>query len=345
LQAGELLMRTLSWGILGTGFISQQIAKAIAESEGNQVLAIASRDLNRAESFAKEFNIPRAYGDQEALLNDKEIDVIYIGLPNFLHVSWVEKCVKENKHVLCEKPFTVNAAEAQKIIESLSQSSVFCMEALMYKCHPLTLRLKELVQNNYIGRIQAFESQFSDEIFPFANNYCAGSILDLGCYPVSLILLLMTAQSGEMIDPAVVGAVGKIDEKTNTDIYSSLQLEFPDQVVATVSCSNHFKLNSCFRILGEEGVIEIGNPWLLEKNATISVHFFDGREDEIIEVTTDYSLYCHEIHSVAECIHSGCQQSELVDWKSSLQVMRVLDQWRSRIGLVFEPDSEIGTVV
>lgn len=332
-------MSVLSWGILGTSFISHQIAKAISESDGNEIAAVASRDLSRAQSFAEEYNIAKAYDSQEALLTDDSIDVIYIGLPNFLHANWMQKCIDAGKHMLCEKPFTVNAKQVKAVIDSLSSSSVFCMEALMYACHPFIAKVKELIAKKAIGKIQAFDAHFSDEIFPFANSYCAGSMLDLGCYPLSLVLLLMRVQNGgERLFPTQINAVGKIDEKTNTDIFSSLQLLFSDKTVATITCSNHFKLTSAFRILGEKGVIEIKNPWLLDKRSSIDIHYFGDKEDEKIEVTTDHSLYCHEILTVAANVRVGNQQSKEIPWKDSLQVMQLLDQWRAEIGLVYEVD-------
>ena len=149
----------IRWAILGTGFISEVMAKAIQASATSQLVAIGSRTLAFAQQFATSFSIPKLYNDFQLLLNDHEIDAVYIGLPNHLHKEWIIRSAQAGKHILCEKPFVLTAAEAREVIRVVEKTKVFCMEALMYRCHPFTQKLQELIQSSQVQILQEIQQE------------------------------------------------------------------------------------------------------------------------------------------------------------------------------------------
>ncbi len=330
-------MHDIFWGIVGTGFIADTVSLAIQEAEHNQIVAVCGSSLGKAQQFAKKHGIAQAYADAEALISDPNIDAIYISLPNDLHAQWIKQCAKANKSILCEKPFTVNAPEARSAINALSQSSVFCMEALMYKCHPLNLKLIELIADNRIGDIYAIDAHYACDIFDIANPYCSGGILSLGCYPLSLALQVMdTASNNEHTQASIAGAIGTIDPRKNIDMSASLLLNFPSGATANISCSNRLDMSSTFRVSGEKGDIVIpGNPWLPTQNETIEIRSRNG-EKEIIHVEASHSVYCYEILEAAKHIRAGETQSPQIPLDYSLKIMEIMDLWRHKIGLVYD---------
>ena len=138
--------RSLAWGILGTGRIARKLAAGINESVSGHLAAVGSRRIESARAFAQEFGVPRALGSYEEVLANDEVQAVYISLPNHLHAGWTIRCATAGKHVLCEKPLTVNRAEAERVIETVRHAGVFLMEAFLYRCHPQTLRLAEIVR-------------------------------------------------------------------------------------------------------------------------------------------------------------------------------------------------------
>ena len=145
------MTKSLNWGIIGTGAIAHTFAKGLAKSATGKLVAVASRSKEKADKFAGEFNNPRAHGSYEALLADPDVQAVYISTPHPLHAEWAIKCAQAKKHVLCEKPMGLNQAQAMTIIEAATLNDVFLMEAFMYRCHPQTLKLVELIKSKAIG--------------------------------------------------------------------------------------------------------------------------------------------------------------------------------------------------
>ena len=328
--------KSLRWLIYGTGFISNKLAEAITNVEGNELYAVVSRSEERASNFARTHSIPVTYTDFAEALKDRQVDVVYAATPNHTHADAISACLTAKKPILCEKPLTVNLPQCQQIKELSQSLAVPCMEALMYYCHPLAQKLRELATHSPIGKFRTFDAMFSDKIFAFANPTAGGSIMDLGCYPVSLILSLVSEHLGlHTVETELIHAVGQLDPSNNTDAYASCQLALPGDIKAVISTSNRFGLASSFRIIGASGVIEIDNPWLAEKNNTITVSFFDDRADEAIIVTADRTLYEYEVLSMAAMIRDPAQTHPQVSLEHSADIMRVLDAWRCQIGLQY----------
>jgi predicted dehydrogenase len=324
----------IRWLVYGTGFISQQLVQAINSVDGNEVYAVVSRNKGRGAEFAKQHDIPVVSDSFADAIQDPSVDVVYIATPNHLHAESIMHGFTAGKPVLCEKPLTVNAKQCRIIQACAKESGLVCMEALMYHYHPVAAKLRRLVSDSPIGKIELFDASFSDRIFSFANPIAGGSIMDLGCYPVSLVLSLVKAYLGlEKIETNLWHAVGQLDKKTNTDAFASCQLGFPANISATIKSSNRFGLDSSFRILGETGMIEVDNPWLADKVTTIRISFFDDRAPQKIQVTADRSLYAYEVETMAAIVRGESVPDNAISLDHSLDIMSVLDAWRAAIGL------------
>ncbi|MBN1459559.1 MAG: Gfo/Idh/MocA family oxidoreductase, partial [Armatimonadetes bacterium] len=186
----------LAWGILATGHIASTFAKGLAHSQTGRLVAVGSRTKKSANRFGDEYNTPRRHGSYEELLADPEIEAVYIATPHPMHAEWAIKSADAGKHVLCEKPIGLNHAEAMVVVEAAREHDVFLMEAFMYRCHPQTEKLVELIRSGVIGEVRAIQATFSFnagenwESRALAHEMGGGGILDVGCYCTSMARLL-----------------------------------------------------------------------------------------------------------------------------------------------------------
>lgn len=318
------MSKRIRWAILGTSKISEVMAKAIQESETGTLAAISSRSHENAKQFADKFDIEKCYDNYESLLEDPEIDAVYIGLPNHLHKESMLQCAAAGKHILCEKPFTISAAEAGEVIEAVNRANVFCMEALMYRCHPLTHKLVELVKSRVIGDIKLYHAAYSAFISDVANPTAGGSIRNLGCYPVSLVRLLAGRE------PVEIHATGRMSHSNHTDNQSSVLLKFADNAIAAISTADDIKMFYQFKIYGTKGSIEVTtNPWMpgLDNNR-ILIQTHDQERQEGINVMADKPLYSYQIDVAGEAILSGnYRQHDGISLSDSLGNIAVLEAW------------------
>ena len=191
--------RIVRFGVLGAANIGRKVIPGIGASATCNVDAVASRDLAKAEAYAAELSIPRAYGTYEGLLADPEIDAVYIPLPNHMHAEWSIAAVRAGKHVLCEKPLAMNAVEAESIMRAASEADRYVVEAFMYRLHPSWVRVKELVDSGRIGElsnVQSFFSYFNDDPDNIRNQVEAGggALYDIGCYCINLSRFLFGSE-------------------------------------------------------------------------------------------------------------------------------------------------------
>ncbi|MBV9229101.1 MAG: Gfo/Idh/MocA family oxidoreductase, partial [Chloroflexi bacterium] len=205
------MSRTLTWGIIGTGRIAGIFANGIAESKTGTLLAVGSRTQASADKFGETWNVERRYGSYAALLADSDVQAVYIATPHPLHAEWAIKAAEAGKHVLCEKPIALNHAEAMAIIEAALRHDVFLMEAFMYRCHPQTAKLIELVRSGVIGKVRVIQASFSfhttfrPESRLLNNALGGGGILDVGGYCASMARLIAGAAVGkDFADPTRV---------------------------------------------------------------------------------------------------------------------------------------------
>ncbi|HEY4023076.1 MAG TPA: aldo/keto reductase [Pseudonocardiaceae bacterium] len=338
--------RTLAWGILGPGGIARAFAGQLPQSKTGQLVAVASRDLARANDFAKEFGADKAYGDYAALLADDEVDAVYVATPHPWHFEWSLRAINAGKHVLCEKPLTLNHAWSMALVEAARRADVFLMEAYMYRCHPQTRRLVELIGSGAIGEVRHVESSFSfaadvrTDGRLYDPNLGGGGILDVGGYPMSMARLIAGAATGQAFaDPVSVTAVGRIGE-TGVDEWTTASLRFADGVTAAVSCGIRLARENTLRVLGSEGYLVVEQPWLPSRTeaTTIELHRVGAETQEI--VIEPRGLYAAEADTVAA--HLADRQAPEMSWADTLGNMAALDRWRAEIGLVYPHERATG---
>ncbi len=251
---------SVRWGILGVAKINDRLMPAFHTMKNGQLKAIASRSLEKAREAATKAEIPQAHGSYEALLADPNIDAVYIPLPNHLHDEWSRKAADAGKHVLCEKPLTPTAAEAEALVDYCAKRGVKLMDGFMWPHHPRTAELKKHLVDGTIGAVQRVDASFTFQLPRDANNIrlqsaaAGGSLLDVGCYPVYGIRWAMGAE------PVKVFATAQFEN--GVDLQLSAILWFGDNRMATFDCGFTLTLRQRLDIVGEKGVISVPRMWL-----------------------------------------------------------------------------------
>jgi len=285
-------MSKIRWGILSTAKIGREkVIPAIQNSNLCEVAAIASRQKEQAEKEAAKLNIQKAYGSYEELLNDREIDAVYIPLPNHLHVEWSIKALQAGKHVLCEKPIGLSAEEAKKLLDTSRQyPHLKIMEAFMYRFHPQWQQAKELIDGGKIGELKTIHSFFSYyNIDPNnirnQNDKGGGGLMDIGCYNISLSRFVFDDE------PKKVLGVVEYDPDTKTDRLASGILQFA-KGSSVFTCSTQLIPYQRVNIFGTDARIEIEIPFNAppDKATRLWLHSKNGTEEMVFDVIDQYTL-------------------------------------------------------
>jgi predicted dehydrogenase len=272
------------WGILSTADIAiVKVIPGLRRSPRSEVMAIASREAQRATAVAEQLGIPRAFGSYEALLADPEIDAVYIPLPNHRHAEWTIAAARARKHVLCEKPLALTAAQAQEMVDACREAGVLLMEAFMYRQHPSWIAAMELVRSGRIGRLQAVDSWFSyfnDDPRNIRNVLEAGggALYDIGCYSVNLSRMLFGSE------PTGVQAAITRDPGIGVDTVTSAILEFAGGV-ATFTCSTRTESDQRVDIYGTEGRISIEIPFNIPPDRPTRIFLTAGGDPPVSPAT------------------------------------------------------------
>jgi predicted dehydrogenase/aryl-alcohol dehydrogenase-like predicted oxidoreductase len=330
----------LKWGIIGAGNIAKAFANGVAGSQSGTLVAIGSRSQETADKFGDQFNVPNRHSSYEALLADPEVQAVYIATPHPLHAEWAIKAAAAGKHILCEKPLTLNASTAMSVINAARENDVFLMEAFMYRCHPQTAKLAELIRENAIGEVRhirasfAFNAGFAEEGRLFENAMGGGGILDVGCYPVSMSRLIAGAANGKsFIEPIEVKAVGRVGE-TGVDEWTSAVALFPGDIVAQWTTGIRISSDNTVVITGTEGTITLNDPWVPARDGGQTKIIVErGGETEEIVIDSPIGLYSLEADEVARSIPE--RQSPKMSHDDTLGNLRTLDLWREQIGLAY----------
>ena len=338
----------LGWGILATGRIAAAFARGVRGSARGRLVAVGSRSLESAERFAAEHAAARAHGSYEALLADPDVQAVYIATPHPQHIEWVVRAAEAGKHVLCEKPIGLNQAEAMVMGEAARRAGVALMEAWMYRFHPLTLRVVELVRSGAIGRLRHVQASFSyhagfDAASRTWNNALAGGgILDVGGYPVSYARLLAGAAHGQpFLNPTRVAGVGDLHPQTGIDVHAAAVLAFAGGITAEVSTGVGLHQEQIVRIYGTEGWLAVPSPYVIAPEpAPVTIQHFRGAETapSLIEVAPDRPLYAYEADAFAEAVLAGQREVPGCSWADTMGNLAVLDAWRRDIGLLYDAE-------
>ena len=288
-------MSKVRWGILSTANIGvQKVIPAMQRGSYCEMVGMASRNLERARATASALGIPKAYGSYEELLADPEIDAVYNPLPNHLHVPWSIKALEAGKHVLCEKPIGLNAAQAQQLVDAAAaHPRLKVMEAFMYRFHPQWQRARELVQSGSIGELRTIQTVFSYYLDDGTNirnmaEAGGGALYDIGCYPISLSRFIFGAE------PERVSGIAEFDPRFGTDRLVSAILDF-GRGTATFTCGTQLSPHQRVTIFGTQGQVEIEIPFNAPPDRPCRMWLQrgegEGEREEILLPTADqYTL-------------------------------------------------------
>ncbi|MEI6323620.1 MAG: Gfo/Idh/MocA family oxidoreductase [bacterium] len=339
----------LRWGILSTGKIAHRFARALNTSLTGKLVAVASRSEEMARAFANQHGAPHAHGDYTSLLANPEVDAIYIATPHPMHLEWVLKCAAAGKHILCEKPAGMNRAEVEAMIAAAKTNGIFFMEAFMYRCHPQTQLLRKLIRSGEIGTIRMIHASFSyyrEQFDPtdrlFARTLGGGSILDVGCYGVSMARLVAGEIAGKCFaEPLQIKGFARIEPIVETDLTAAALLQFEDGLIAMIQSGLRLQGENCVLIEGETGSITVGCPWALRHGeAFLKVQHYKSGETRRIDTTkADEDLYGYEIDEVAWAVTTGEHESPDMSWADSLGNATALDAWLAEAGITYETDN------
>ena len=277
-------MSKLRIGVLSTADIAiKKVIPGMHRAARVEIAAIASRDRDQARAVAERLDIPRAHGTYDALLADPDIDAVYIPLPNHLHAEWTIAAARAGKHVLCEKPLALTAADAGRMAQACDAAGVRLMEAFMYRHHPSWVAVRDLVESGRIGRLAAVRSWFSyynDDPANIRNirEYGGGALYDIGCYNVNLSRLLF---GGE---PTRIRASIERDPATGVDVLTSAILDF-DEGSATFTCGTRLETDQRVDIYGTTGRISIGIPFNIPPDRPTQVFVTAGGDPPVAPAT------------------------------------------------------------
>lgn len=341
----------LNWGILAAGGIAQAFARGLKTCKTGNAYAIASRDIEKAKKFAADFAFERSFGNYDDLLNDPKVDAVYIATPHPQHVEWAMKAIEKKKHVLVEKPLAINHADAMAIFEAAREFDVMVMEAFMYRCHPVTAKMLELVKSGAIGQVRSinatfsFYAHFEEEGRLFANEFAGGGILDVGCYPVSISRLIAGATMGrEFADPVEVKGVAHIGQ-SGVDEWAAGVLRFENGILAQMACGIALNQDNIVRIFGEDGNLTLPNPYPHARSGSdVTPIIFQNYKDKTtteVKVQADVTSYSLEADAFRTALALGRREAiyPAPTWADTLSNLKVMDRWRAEIGLTYDQET------
>jgi predicted dehydrogenase len=306
--------------LISTARINRALIKPLRASERNQLVAVASRTQETADKYAAEWEIPQAYGSYQAMLEDPGIDVVYNSLPNSLHTEWTVKALQAGKHVLCEKPLATSLEDVDAMLDAAKKSGCHVVEAFMYRHHPQTLKVKEMVEQGAVGKVSMIRGEFTFNIESETNvrldpDLGGGSIWDVGCYPISYARYILDLEPEEVFGWQVTGNSG-VDE-----VFSG-QMRFPGEVFAQFDSGFRSPYRSRIEIVGSQGALVVPRPFHPDLEA--SVQLWDGENLETIKMPSQ-ELYLGEVEDLADVILLGrAPRMNLKDSRNNVKTILAL---------------------
>lgn len=322
---GEFAGKKLKWGIMGTGWAAEHFTKDLVHVTNGEGFAVGSRTQDKADQFAKEQGLPRAYGSYEQLLQDSEVDVIYVATPYPLHHDNVMAALKAGKAVLCEKPFMVNSAELEEMIKLAGKRGLFLMEAMWTRFLPAIVKTREWIKEGRIGEIRLVKAEFG---FCTDQNpqgrllnpqLGGGALLDAGVYPLSFASMVFGTH------PVRIHSVVNFG-KTGVDEQFSVLLDYGVGRSASLHGAIRLNMTNDAYVYGTEGMIYVPS-FLNTRTATLRV---DGAEDEVFQDDRISTGYAFEAEEVGKCLLRGDKESSHISLGESLTIMGLLDQIRDQ---------------
>ncbi|MCB8978201.1 MAG: Gfo/Idh/MocA family oxidoreductase [Ardenticatenaceae bacterium] len=323
-------MEKIRWGILATGWIADQLAEAITSQRDAECLAVGSRSQASADAFGEKWHIPRRYPTYEALAADPDVDVIYIATPHNLHYENMKLCLNAGKHVLCEKPLTVNAAQAKECLELAKEKGLFLMEAMWMKFIPAVQQMQKWVADGRIGTVRLVQANFAFNIpfDPHGRLYdpelAGGALLDMGIYTSTLAHLVL-GKPDSILSAANLGETG-VDE-LNTAIW-----QYADGTQAVLTSTQRLERPCDAFITGTDGYIKLHSNFWHSRKLTLKQR---GQAKEVVQIPYDGNGYGYQVREVHDCLRAGKLESAVVPHADTLEIMTLLDEMRGQWGLVY----------
>jgi len=325
---------TLRWGIISTGIIANHMAEAINQVPGSEIWGVGSRNISTAKSFAEKYHIKNALAPYSELINNPNVDVIYIGVPNPFHYELIIESLNQGKHVLCEKPFTLNAKEARECIDLARKKKLFLMEAMWTRFFPVIQEIKRLIRDGKIGRLRQItgdfliERKYDSKHRLYNLDLGGGALLDIGIY------LLSTAQffAGK---PENVEGVAKMCE-TGADVMDNLTLQYPDDVNAALVCGFPGHKPQEFTLIGARGYCKIQAPFFKPSSFLLG----NQKEEKVHELPFKGNGYVHMIEAVQQSVQKGETENSMMPLEETLFQMETMDALRKQWGLSYPAEKQ-----
>jgi predicted dehydrogenase len=324
-----------NWAVLGPGVIAHKVISSFPGAPGAALYAVGSRDLPRAQAFAKEFGAPVAYGSYEELVSDPDVDAVYVATPHTFHCEHAILCLEHGKPVLCEKPISINAHYTRLMADAARANGVFLMEAMWTRFLPAMAKVRELLAAGAIGepRMLSADCSFSMPPNPASRLYDlklgGGGLLDVGVYTVSLASMIFGRAPSQAVSLAHIGATG-VDE------HAAFVLQYPGGQLAALTCGVHASGYGGAEIMGTDGYIE-----LKSFNGARKILIRHGDASEEIPFSYAVSGYEYQIIEAMDCISKGLKESPLMTLDESIAIMETMDGLRAQWGLEYPMEREV----
>jgi dihydrodiol dehydrogenase / D-xylose 1-dehydrogenase (NADP) len=324
------MKKRTKWAIMGTGTIANNFAKGLSVLPEAELYAVASRSKDKAEEFGNIYGASKMYGSYEELVQDKDVDVVYIATPNTAHKDNAILCINNGKAVLCEKPFTINAKEAEEVIKLAREKKIFIMEGMWSRFFPVMETLRKWMEGEVIGELRMVTADFgfrregAMEERKVSPQRGGGALLDVGVYPIAFASMIFGSAPKE-----IAGLTSIID--TGVDEQSSMLLGYEGGKMALLSCAINTPTPKEARIIGNKGSIHIPN-FSRATTATLEVI---GEEPVTVEIPLEGNGYNYEAAAVMQCLNEGKLESELMPLDETLAIMKIMDELRGQYGIKF----------
>ena len=320
----------IRWGILGTGNIAHQFARGLADTPDATLVAVGSRSIDTANTFADEFDIERRHPTYEELADDDGVDAVYVSTPHPFHRDNSILLLEHGKAVICEKPFTINAGDAKAVIDVARQRDVFLMEAMWTRYLPAVVRARELIAEGAIGDVRLVQADFGfraginpeGRLFNLALG--GGALLDVGIYVISMASMILGPRPSRVASTTQIGETG-VDEQ------SAFLLQYPGGELAVLSCAVRTGTAVEARVFGTEGSILLHGPFF--KCGALTVK--RGGEEEHIDLPLEGNGYNYEAAEVGRCLRAGLKESDVMPLDETLALMELMDSIRAQWGLSY----------
>lgn len=327
-------MKTIRWGILGTGYIARRFASDLKLVEGAELTAIGSRTAESAQQFANEYNVPNHFGSYEELAKCDDVDVVYVATPHTLHLHNTLMCLNHNKAVLCEKPFAINGRDAREMITLAKEKKLFLMDALWTKFHPHYQKMLEMVKSGELGDIKLVLSNFGYVVTPEHSTRLldpalgGGSILDIGIYNIFTTL-------------DVLGAPDDISVKTvatdlGVDEQCSVIFNYHNGAMASLFSSFRTTLATEAEVCGTKARVKL-TPDFYTASSNVELYTDGTKQDMPVERESGFG-YQYEARHVGECLRAGLTESSVIPHSYTIMLMDILDQIRKLAGVTYTED-------